>query len=145
MSKLHCHLSVGVEPESVGIFSRTYKVWCFCCFYPVVSFQLIISVPYQACCDNTLPPPISPFHPLSSPILFSVIFPISKMSAEGDHMTRLHTADIELGYSEALLKHLSRHVVPPKRVSQRKLDFEHSRPRILRECMAEATGVFFYV
>jgi hypothetical protein len=67
------------------------------------------------------------------------------MSAEGDHMQRLHTADIEIGYSDALQKHLSRHVVPPKAVSQRKLDFEHNRPRILRECMAEATGVFFYV
>jgi glycerol uptake facilitator-like aquaporin len=30
-------------------------------------------------------------------------------------------------------------------VSQRKLDFEHRRPRWLRECLAEATGVFFYV
>jgi len=67
------------------------------------------------------------------------------MSSEGDNMTRLHTADIELGYSDALQKHLSRHVIAPKPVSQRKLDFEHRRPRILRECMAEATGVFFYV
>jgi hypothetical protein len=42
-------------------------------------------------------------------------------------------------------RHITRHVVPPKRVSQRKLNFEHKRPRVLRECMAEATGVFFYV
>lgn len=60
-------------------------------------------------------------------------------------MSRLHTADIEIGVSDALQKHLSRHVVAPKAVSQRKIDFEHKRPRILRECMAEATGVFFYV
>ena len=33
----------------------------------------------------------------------------------------------------------------PRPISQRRLDFEHKRPRILRECLAEATGVFFYV
>ena len=52
---------------------------------------------------------------------------------------------VELGATEAVQQHLSRHVVASKPVSQRKLDFEHRRPRILRECMAEATGVFFYV
>ncbi|GAB7341230.1 hypothetical protein MBLNU457_7510t1 [Dothideomycetes sp. NU457] len=61
------------------------------------------------------------------------------------HITRLHTNDMELGATEAVQKHFERHVVAPKPVSQRKLDFEHSRPRWLRECMAEATGVFFYV
>lgn len=40
---------------------------------------------------------------------------------------------------------MSRNVVAAKPVSQRKLDFEHARPRWLRECMAEATGVFFFV
>lgn len=60
-------------------------------------------------------------------------------------MARLHTGDMELGATEAVQKHFQRHVVAPKPVSQRKLDFEHSRPRWLRECMAEATGVFFYV
>jgi len=60
-------------------------------------------------------------------------------------MSRLHTNDLEIGYTEALEKHLSRHVVSPPQVTQRRLNFEHSRPRILRECMAEATGVFFYV
>ena len=60
-------------------------------------------------------------------------------------VTRMHTGDVELGYTEALQKHITRHVVPPKPVSQRKLDFEHRRPRILREMMGEATGVFFYV
>ena len=66
------------------------------------------------------------------------------------HLERTHTAaldagDIEIGVSDALQRHITRHVVPPKPVSQRKLNFEHKRPRVLRECMAEATGVFFYV
>lgn len=52
---------------------------------------------------------------------------------------------VELGVTDAIQQQVSRHVVAPKPVSQLKLDFEHSRPRWLRECMAEATGVFFYV
>lgn len=58
---------------------------------------------------------------------------------------RLQTNDLELGITEAVQQHVSRNVVAAKPVSQRKLDFEHARPRWLRECMAEATGVFFYV
>lgn len=65
--------------------------------------------------------------------------------AFGDDMIRQHTNDIEIGVTDALQQHVQRHVVRPKPVSQRKIDFEHSRPRILREMMAEATGVFFYV
>ncbi|GAB7352252.1 hypothetical protein MBLNU459_g2721t1 [Dothideomycetes sp. NU459] len=61
------------------------------------------------------------------------------------HIERLHTNDLEIGATEAVQKHFQRHVVSPKAVSQRKLDFEHARPRWLRECLAEATGVFFYV
>ncbi|KAK0335706.1 hypothetical protein LTR91_020065 [Friedmanniomyces endolithicus] len=61
------------------------------------------------------------------------------------NLERLHTHDLELGATEAIQKHYSRHVVEARPVSQRKLDFEHSRPRWLREMMAEATGVFFYV
>lgn len=61
------------------------------------------------------------------------------------HMERLHTNDLELGATEAVQKHFERHVVAPKSVSQRKLNFEHARPRWLREMLAEATGVFFYV
>jgi hypothetical protein len=60
-------------------------------------------------------------------------------------LRRQTTGDIEIGYSEALERHVTRHVVPPKPVSQRKIDFEHHRPRILREMVGEATGVFFYV
>lgn len=62
-------------------------------------------------------------------------------------MNTVNTArgDIELGVSDAIQKHYARHVVQRKPVSQRKLDFEARRPRWLREMMAEATGVFFYV
>lgn len=35
--------------------------------------------------------------------------------------------------------------VAPKPVSQKKLNFEHARPRWFREMAAEAIGVFFYV
>lgn len=58
---------------------------------------------------------------------------------------RLHTNDLEIGATDAVQKHFERHVVATKPVSQRKLDFEHRRPRWLREMFAEATGVFFYV
>lgn len=62
-----------------------------------------------------------------------------------NNLRQLHTNDLELGATEAVQQHISRHVVAAKPVSQRKLNFEHSRPRWLREMMAEATGVFFYV
>ena len=52
--------------------------------------------------------------------------------------------DVEIGVTDAIQKHFARHVVARQPVSQRKLDFERKRPRWLRECMAEATGVFFY-
>ncbi|KAI9699577.1 MAG: hypothetical protein M1820_007076 [Bogoriella megaspora] len=64
--------------------------------------------------------------------------------ADGN-LQRLETGVLELGATEAVQRHISRKVVQPAPVTQRKLDFEHSRPRWLRECMAEATGVFFYV
>jgi len=71
------------------------------------------------------------------------------MAENGDistnYLHQLHTNDLEIGATEAIQQHVSRHVVSPKPVSQRKLDFEHRRPRWLREMMAEATGVFFYV
>lgn len=46
---------------------------------------------------------------------------------------QLHTNDLELGATEAVQQHFARHVVASKPVSQRKLNFEHSRPRWLRE------------
>lgn len=66
-------------------------------------------------------------------------------NATGRDLSRLNTNDMEIGVTEAAQRHASRHVVAPKPVSQRRLDFEHSRPRWLREMLAEATGVFFYV
>jgi len=70
--------------------------------------------------------------------------PTTRMS--NDHnLRRLETADLEIGATETLQRHITRFVVEPPPVTQRKIDFEHRRPRWLRECMAEATGVFFYV
>ncbi|KOS20770.1 Glycerol uptake facilitator protein [Escovopsis weberi] len=58
---------------------------------------------------------------------------------------RLGTHDLELGVTDLLQRHVSRHVVPPQRVSARRLRFESARPRWFRECLAEALGVFFFV
>ena len=58
---------------------------------------------------------------------------------------RLRTRDLEVGVTDAVQRHVRRDVVAPKAISQRKLDFEHSRPRWMREMAAEALGVFFYV
>lgn len=52
---------------------------------------------------------------------------------------------MEIGVTDAVQRHVHRHVVAPKPVTQRKLDFEHARPRWMREMAAEALGVFFYV
>ncbi|UNI13707.1 hypothetical protein JDV02_000426 [Purpureocillium takamizusanense] len=62
-----------------------------------------------------------------------------------DRANRLRTNDLELGVTHAIQRHVTRNVVAPKPVTQRKLNFEERRPRWLRECLAEATGVFFYV
>jgi len=67
------------------------------------------------------------------------------MSSTYSHLERLDTQSLELGATDAIRRHVTRKVVEPKPVSQRKLDFEHKRPRWLREMMAEATGVFIYV
>ena len=53
---------------------------------------------------------------------------------------RLATHDMEIGITDAVQRHVQRHVVAPKPVSQRKLDFEHSRPRWMREMAAESLG-----
>jgi len=69
------------------------------------------------------------------------------MANDLERMETVNTGagDVEIGITDAIQQHFARHVVQRKPVSQRKLDFEHKRPRWLRECMAEATGVFFYV
>ncbi|KAH6679529.1 aquaporin-like protein [Halenospora varia] len=63
----------------------------------------------------------------------------------GHTPTRLHTNDMEIGVTDAVQRHVRRNVVAPKPVSQKKLNFEHARPRWFREMAAEAMGVFFYV
>jgi len=63
----------------------------------------------------------------------------------GSDARRLGTNDMEVGVTDAVQRHVQRNVVQPKPVSQRKLDFEHARPRWMREMAAEALGVFFYV
>lgn len=50
----------------------------------------------------------------------------------------------DMAMTDALRKHLTRHVFCAGTVTQRRLDFEHARPTWLREMLAEATGVFFY-
>ncbi|CAK4031703.1 aquaporin [Lecanosticta acicola] len=67
------------------------------------------------------------------------------MGDSSGHLERLHTDEMELGTTEAIRNHYERKVVSPVPISQRRLNFEHSRPRFLRECIAEATGTFFYV
>lgn len=67
------------------------------------------------------------------------------MDEEDKRMERLGTHELEIGVTEALQRHVTRHVHQPPPVSQRRIDFEHKRPRLLRECLAEVTGVFFYV
>lgn len=53
----------------------------------------------------------------------------------------LHDVDIH----EAAAQYLARQEPAWKPVSQRRLDFEARRPSWLRECVAEATGVFIFV
>lgn len=50
----------------------------------------------------------------------------------------------DMAMNDALRKHLTRYIFSPGPVTQRRLNFEHARPRWLREMLAEATGVFFY-
>ncbi|KAG9230377.1 hypothetical protein BJ875DRAFT_507341 [Amylocarpus encephaloides] len=47
----------------------------------------------------------------------------------GTSTHRLHTNDMEIGLTDAIQRYVHRHMVAPKPISQRKLDFEHSRPR----------------
>ncbi|KAF2001348.1 hypothetical protein P154DRAFT_521747 [Amniculicola lignicola CBS 123094] len=65
-----------------------------------------------------------------------------------NHIEWLHTLqtnELELGATDAVRSHFSRPVIERAPVSQRKLNFEHRRPRWFREMMTDATGVFFYV
>jgi hypothetical protein len=69
----------------------------------------------------------------------------NSMEMSGQPVHRLRTHDLELGTTDAVAQHQQRHVVESRPVSQRRLNFEHSRPRWVREFLAEATGVFIYV
>jgi MIP family channel proteins len=51
----------------------------------------------------------------------------------------------EVDIKEVVERHVASQEPAWKAVTQRRLDFEHSRPQWLRECLAEATGVFMYV
>ncbi|KAI0156341.1 aquaporin-like protein [Xylariaceae sp. FL1272] len=66
-------------------------------------------------------------------------------SGTDERIERLHTHDLELGATEAVQQHYARHVIERRPVTQRRLDFEHRRPRWLREMLGEGIGVFFYV
>lgn len=85
---------------------------------------------------------------LNSDLCFFLFFLLEleeeTMSHSSD-ISRLQTHDIEIGVTDALQRHASRHVAQHKPVSQRVLNFERRRPRWLRECVGEATGVFLYV
>jgi len=70
---------------------------------------------------------------------------VENSSGSEDNLRRLQTGEMELGATEVTRQHIVRPVVGVPPVSQRRLDFEHKRPRWLREMLAEATGVFFYV
>ncbi|KAI9824841.1 MAG: hypothetical protein M1819_000793 [Sarea resinae] len=74
-----------------------------------------------------------------------VDFSIPTYNAPPEHLHRLATNDLEIGATDALQQHINRHVVDPAPVSQAKLTYESYRPRWLRECLAEMTGVFLYV
>ena len=52
---------------------------------------------------------------------------------------------MELGVTEATQKHYQRKVVRAPPASKSRIAYEKRRPQILREMLAEATGVFFYV
>jgi len=67
------------------------------------------------------------------------------MPAHRDQLDGIASGEPILDYSEALRKHTSRHVNATQPITQRQLDFEHRRPRLLQECAAEALGTFFYV
>lgn len=62
-----------------------------------------------------------------------------------DDLRRQRTGEMELGVTEATQKHYQRKIVRAPPASASRLAYERKRPKILREMLAEATGVFFYV
>ncbi|TID21980.1 aquaporin-like protein [Venturia nashicola] len=67
-------------------------------------------------------------------------------SSDSHEMPNMHMQQAPgMAMTDALRKHLTRHILSAGPVTQRRLDFEHARPTWLRDMFAEATGVFFYV
>lgn len=62
-----------------------------------------------------------------------------------EHVHRRQPGEMEVGVTDVVADHAVKHVVHAPPISRRRLQFEKSRPVWLREMMAEATGVFFYV
>lgn len=81
--------------------------------------------------------------------------PHPQYAVAGDHsanggMSNRHRrdyGDLEVGVTDVLIRHPTAHLVQDhaKPVPNWKLRFEAARPLWLRECVAEATGVFCYV
>lgn len=71
-------------------------------------------------------------------------YKLNGFMADEAHLRRLQTGDVELGISDVLQRHITRHVAEQKPITQRRLDFEYTRPRWYREVIAEAIGVFLY-
>ena len=61
------------------------------------------------------------------------------------HDLQHHHDEIDMDIQAAASQYLTDHEPPFKPVSQRRLDLEARRPSWLRECVAEATGVFIFV
>lgn len=61
-----------------------------------------------------------------------------------ENLRRMGTNDVEIGVSDVLQTHVTRHIAHVKPVSQRRLNFEHKRPRVVREIVAETLGTFIY-
>lgn len=62
-----------------------------------------------------------------------------------DRLDRIETEpDIEVGLSEILRHHITRNL-RNQPISRRRLALEHKRPPLIRACVAETIGVFFYV
>lgn len=56
---------------------------------------------------------------------------------------RLETASqLEVGITDAVRQPIPRKVAVPVPVTQRRLDFEHKRPRLVREMIGEIVGMF---
>ncbi|KAK6856713.1 hypothetical protein PG995_006900 [Apiospora arundinis] len=91
---------------------------------------------------------VAPYYPIRQPpsTISCPHWAPSPTEAMTSHpLEHVRSHDLELGATELMKRHATSSVIHQKPVSQRKLDFERRRPRWLRECLAEAMGVFLYV